>query len=163
MSLDASSDSSASTNVRILVAVQGLLVLLEQRDASDLLLTIHVLVEQKGGRFGVLGGVRIGTVQVLRLDLVSVLIYGHGVVVGELSARFLGLLWRKTGPQTGLKRSNPRHLRRLIALLMLLGVLSLAFLFTMVPVHQTVGLATLTGYLPHAHRLLSVLLLARLL
>ena len=72
MSFDAniSSCSGVSTNVRILVAVQGLLVLLEQSDASDLLLTIHILVEQKGGRFGVLGGVYIGTVKVLRLDLV---------------------------------------------------------------------------------------------
>ena len=163
MGLDARCDSSVSTNVRIFVAVQGLLVLLEQRDASDLLLTIHVLVEQKGGRFGVLGGVRIGTVQVLRLDLVQILIYGHSVVVSELSSAFLGFLWREAGPQTGLKRSNPRHLRRFIASLMLLGVLSLAFFFTMVPVHQTVGLASLTGNLPHVHRLLSVFLLARLL
>ena len=165
MSLDASSDSSISSSVRILVAVQGLLVLLEQGDASDLFLTIHVLVEQQGGRFGVLSGVDIGTVQVLRLDLVRVLIHGHGVVIGELSCTFLGLLWREACPQAGLKCSNPRYLHRpIITLLILLGVLTGAtFLLTMVPLHQAVGLATLTRYLPHVHRLLRVFLLARLL
>ena len=62
LSPDASSRLNISTNVCVLVSIQGLLVLLEQGNTSDLLLTIRILVEQKGGRFGVLGGVHIGPV-----------------------------------------------------------------------------------------------------